>query len=250
MFLRDWWLRVRALAAPWRAERDLDDELSFHLEMETRRHAAAGMTPEQAGRRARARFGPVAAIADACRDARGITLIDTLARDVVMGIRMCRRAPTVTATVIATIAFALGVNAALFTIFNAYVFRAEPVLDRASLLSYKKATRLLTFREYEAFRQDNAVFVDVAARRLNVHPRVDGRLTNGQLVTGNFFQLLGVGAARGRVLTPADVTAPGHAPVVVLSHLGWQRLYDADPAVVGRTIRLNGFACTVVGIAP
>lgn len=115
MFLRDWWLRVRALVAPRRADRDLDDELSFHLAMETRRNAAAGMTPEEAGRRARLRFGPVAAIADACRDAPGITLIETVARDVVIGIGMCRRAPTVTATVIATIAFALGVNTALFT---------------------------------------------------------------------------------------------------------------------------------------
>jgi predicted permease len=249
-FLRKAWLRLRALVARRRVEQELEDELAFHLEMEARKHAADGMTSSQARERARRRFGSPAAIADACRDARGVAFLETLARDAVIAIRTFRRTPTVTVTVVATIALALGVNAALFTIFNAYVFRTEPIRDPGALYRVTKATRFFTFREYAALRQDNEVFVDVAARRLDVHPRMDGRLTNGQLVTGNFFELLGVGAAQGRVLTPADVTMPGEAPVIVLSHLGWQRLFASDPNVIGRTIRLNGFACAIIGIAP
>lgn len=249
-FLRGAWLRLRAIVARRRVEQELEDELAFHLEMEARLHAADGMTSSQARERARRRFGSPAAIADACRDARGIAWLETFASDILIAIRTFRRTPTVTATVVVTIALALGVNAALFTIFNAYVFRTEPIRDPGAVYSVSKGTRPFTFREYAALRQDNDVFSDVVARRLDVHPRMEGRLTNGQLVTGNFFEVLGVRAAQGRVLTPADVTTPGEAAVVVLSHLGWQRLFDSDPNVLGRTVRLNGFAGVIVGIAP
>jgi len=166
-FLRKAWLRLRALVARRRVEQELEDELAFHLEMEARKHAADGMTSSQARERARRRFGSPAAIADACRDARGVAFLETLARDAVIAIRTFRRTPTVTVTVVATIALALGVNAALFTIFNAYVFRTEPIRDPGALYRVTKATRFFTFREYAALRQDNEVFVDVAARRLD-----------------------------------------------------------------------------------
>ena len=225
----DWWLRVRALAAPRKVERELDDEIAFHLEMEARKQLAAGLSPAAA----RARFGP-ASIADECRDAREIAFIDSCLRDIRYAVRTFRRTPTMAATVVGTIALGLGLAAALFTIFNALVFRADAVRDPDSLFSFTWSTRAqqrhrFTLREYEAFRRENEVFADVAARNFDLTTRIEGHAAEGQLVTGNFFQVLGVSALLGRTLAPEDAAAPGREPVVVLSYPAWQRIFAGDP---------------------
>ena len=83
----------------------------------------------------------------------------------------------------------------------------------------------------------------------DITSRIDGRMMEGHIVTGNFFQVLGVDAARGRTLTPADDARPG-APVIVLSHNGWSRLFAGDPNVVGRSVVINGFRYEIVGVTP
>ena len=93
MNLRDALLRLRALRAPRRVERELDEELAFHIERETQKHLARGLGLGEAGTRARARFGSVPLAADQCRDARGTAFGDTLARDILYAFRTCRRAP-------------------------------------------------------------------------------------------------------------------------------------------------------------
>lgn len=163
---RDWWLRVRALAAPRKVERELDEELAVHLEMETRKQLAAGLSPADARVRARARFGP-ASIADECRDARGIAFIDSCLRDIRYALRTFSRSPTVTATVVGTMG--LGLYAAVFTIFNALVFRPEAVRDPDSLFSYSWSTRAwerhrFTLREYEALRRESVSARSLGAR--------------------------------------------------------------------------------------
>src|SRR2546425_13229470 len=104
MTAADLWLRLRVLVAPRRAERDLDDEIAFHLEMQARKHAAAGLTENQARVRSRAEFGSTALVADRCRDARGIAFVETLWQDVSYPLRSFRRAPAFPLTVIGTIA--------------------------------------------------------------------------------------------------------------------------------------------------
>jgi predicted lysophospholipase L1 biosynthesis ABC-type transport system permease subunit len=143
MSWRDWWLRVRALAAPRKVERELDEELGFHLEMETRKQLAAGLSPANARAQARVRFGP-ASIADECRDARGIAFIDSCLRDIRYALRTFRRTPTVTATVIGTIALGLGLCAAVFTIFNALVFALGATAGTVTRLVLWQSLRLVT----------------------------------------------------------------------------------------------------------
>ena len=254
MTLRDLWLRIRALAARRTVDRELDEELAFHLEMETRKLIASGQTPADARALARARFGPASA-ADACRDARGIAFIDSALRDLHYAIRTSLRTPAVTITIVATIALGLGLSTAVFTIFNALVFRPDAIRDPDSLYSFTWSTRgqprhRFTLREYDAFRRENAAFADVAARNFDLTTRIEGHAAEGQLVSGNYFQVLGVSAMSGRTLQPDDAVATGGEAVVVLSYRAWQRIFASDPSIVGRTVRVNGFPCDVVGVMP
>src|SRR5262245_44530079 len=127
MKLRDLTLRLRALVAPRTVERELDDELAFHIECETRKIIAKGVDADEARRRALARFGSVPLVADQCRDERGIAFFENLARDLSFALRMLRRAPLVALTVVSTIALGLGVVAVAFTFFNAFFFRVDAV---------------------------------------------------------------------------------------------------------------------------
>src|SRR5437588_2641475 len=122
-------LRLRALTFRRRVERDLEDELDFHIEMQTRKNVAAGMPGSEAARRARVQFGGPTQHKEECRDARRIGLVETVWQDVRYAMRGFRRSPTFVLTVVATIALGLGLNTALFTIFNATYFRPIGVRD-------------------------------------------------------------------------------------------------------------------------
>src|SRR5262245_59030269 len=104
MNLRDVLLRMRTLVAPHRVERELDEELAFHIERETRKHVANGLGAAEARMRALARFGPVPLAGDECRDARGTAFVDTLVRDISYAFRTFRRAPLAALTIVATVA--------------------------------------------------------------------------------------------------------------------------------------------------
>ncbi len=135
MNLRDLFLRVRALAAPRRVERELDEELAFHLERETQRHIADGLSPADARARARARFGSVALAADQCRDARGTALVDDLARDILYAFRTFRRAPLAALTIVATVALGLGLVTVVFTVYNIFFLRVDAVRSPGELFA-------------------------------------------------------------------------------------------------------------------
>src|SRR4051812_13972498 len=115
MNLRDWTLRVRALVRPRSVERDLQDELAFHIARETKKLMDEGMEPARARDTARARFGSPAVAADGCRDERGTAFVDNTIRDVLYALRTFRRAPLTAFTIVGTIAIGLGVVAVLFT---------------------------------------------------------------------------------------------------------------------------------------
>jgi putative ABC transport system permease protein len=164
--------------------------------------------------------------ADRCRDQRGISFVETLARDVTVA----------------------------FTFFNAFFFQVDAVRNPGELFAVERLDRPgsrhevpFSRSEYEAIRRETDVFTDVAAARPSFPTRIDGRAAVGMFVSGNFFDLLGVTAARGRTLTEADNNDGGRA-VIVLSHEGWEQLFDADPAVVGRQLVLDGRPYVVIGV--
>jgi predicted permease len=260
MILRDLVLRIRALVAPRRVERELDEELAFHIEREIHKHIAAGLSAADAGARARARFGPVPLAADECRDARGTGLVDDISRDIVYALRTFRRAPLAAITVVATVALGLGLVAAVFTVYTLFVLRVDAVrnpdelfavgMERASTTGAdgEAPFTLFTLQEYEALRRDTSVFTDPVAVG-GATARVEGRLTRATLVTGNFFQVLGAQAALGRPLLPDD-DQPSAGRVVVLSHEGWRKLFRSDPAAIGRRLTIDRTQHEVVGVMP
>jgi predicted permease len=241
-------------------DRELDDELAFHIECETQKLIAGGLGPADARRRAIARFGPVLLAADQCRDERGISFFETLGRDLSFALRMLRRAPLVALTIVSTIALGLGVVAVAFTFFNAFFFQVDAVRNPDELFAVERMERPgsdhevpFSRSEYEAIRRDTHAFSGVAAARPSFPTRVtsagSGRSAVGMFVSGNFFDVLGVSAARGRTLTERDEDDGGRA-VVVLSHRGWEMLFESDPAAVGRELVLNGRPYAVVGVMP
>ncbi len=258
MTLRDWPLRLRALIAPRRVERELDEELAFHLEHEAEKLIAGGMSPGEAGRTARARFGPVALAADQCRDQRGTSFIDTTLRDIRYALCTFRRAPTAAATVVGTIAIGLGMIAVAFAFYNTLFLHPDAVRDPAELFTVRrppqpnaKVWMPFTRHDLDALRRETSVLTDASGIALfPVSPRIDGRVTDAAFVTGNFFQVLGTGATRGRTLLPDDDAPGGGQAVIVLSRRGWTRLFAADPDVVGHRVRISGVPFEVVGVMP
>ena len=180
-----------------------------------------------------------------------------MARDVAYALREFRRAPLAALTIIATVGLGLGLVAVVFTFYNALFLRADEVQRPAELYEVRRppepgARTWVPFKrpDYEALRRDTTAFTDAFAMLRNVGTRIDGRGVNCTLVTGNFFEVLGATAARGRALTREDDARSGGRPVIVLSHRGWTKLFEADPAVIGRTLAVNGFPLEVVGVMP
>ncbi|HEY7497727.1 MAG TPA: ABC transporter permease [Vicinamibacterales bacterium] len=255
MNLRDLKLRARALFAPRRAERDLDEELTFHIERDAQKHIANGVGPDEAWRRARARFGSVTVAADNCRDERGVAVVDNLARDVVYAFRTFRRAPLAALTIVTTVALGLGLVTVVFTFLNIFMFRVDNVPNLRELFGVERPRTAdgdpvpFTRPQYEALVRETSVFSGAFAM-MEVDTRVDGRNLSAMLVTGNFFHVLGVNASVGRTLTVSDDERSGGNPVVVLSHRGWSQRFGRDPNILSRTVLLNGAPFQIVGVMP
>jgi predicted permease len=181
-------------------------------------------------------------------------LLDTIWRDIRFAFRSFRRAPATALTVVATLAVSLGLNATAFSVFNAYVLRPAAVRDADSLHLFTWLDRLerahrFTWQEYEQLRRETTgVFSDVAAAE-RLGTRINYQPVRGLLVTGNYFSMLGVPAALGRVLTPGDAAVPGRERAVVLSHSGWERLFAGDPTIVGRQMKIQNLSVEVIGVA-
>src|SRR5262249_54694327 len=186
------------------------------------------------------------------------TVLETLLADVRYAARWLRRSPGFTAVAIASFAIGIGFNTALFTLVDAVLFRPLPVERPDRLVDvYRRASdgdtySTSSYPDYLDFKAENQVFTDVLGwspsfAALNAGDRP--RLALGEVVTGNYFPLLGIKPALGRLLEPDD-DRPGAARATVLSPRVWPRDFAASPAVLGQTIRLHGQAYTVVGVAP
>jgi len=254
MSLRDLTLRIRALISPRRVERDLHDELSFHIEREARKLIDQGTPPAQARAAAQARFGSTAVVADQCRDARGTAFVDNTIRDIRFSLRSFRRAPLTAFTIVATVAIGLGVVAVLFTILNAFLFRVDTVPDISAMYAVERSQAangdkpLFTRTAVDALLTETSVFSGAYAAVPDIALRVDGRMMTATLVTGNFFQVVRVNPVMGRALDPVDES--GIRQVLVLSDKGWSRHFNRDPNVLGRTVLVGGAPFEIIGVMP
>jgi predicted permease len=179
--------------------------------------------------------------------------VPNFAQDLRYGIRMLSRAPGFTAISVAVLALGIGVNATVFSLANAAFLRPLPVADPGGIVRvYANRYSNMAYRKYVALRDRNSSLSGVAAFQGQAFGmRIDADVEHafGEIVSGNYFTLLGVAPAMGRLLTPSD-DRPGAPPAVVLSHGFWVRRFGASEAAVGRTVMLNGQPFTIVGVAP
>jgi predicted permease len=188
-------------------------------------------------------------------------LMDALGRDVRHALRGLRKNPAFTLVVVVTLGLGIGANAAIFSLMDQVLFRALPVHDPGRLVLLDgpgpfrgRTVNNLTFSHpmYVDFRDRTETFSGVLARfqmSMTVAWKGQAERGDGDLVSGNYFDVLGVKPALGRLFTPSDDTTPGAHPVAVISHGYWQRRFGGDPSIVNQPISVNGHPFTIVGVA-
>jgi predicted permease len=278
--LRSWVVRLLSLFRRRQLEERLEEELGFHLEMEAREHEARGMSAEAARRAARAALAPsgpgwsVESLKEEMRARRGVPALETLGQDLRYALRMMRKSPGFTAVALLSLAFGIGTNTAIFSVVDALLLAPLPVPRAGELIVLQRHEDGIdkSYFSYSAYRQladSAAVCTGVAAVTYDfrgvVRPQRPPSAPAGagggagpdtletaatELVSGNLFSVLGVGAAAGRTFTAAEDDAPGTHPVAVLGYGYWERRFGRDPGVVGQALEVNGATVTVVGVAP
>ena len=190
----------------------------------------------------------------------------TLLHDLRYAFRQLLKSPGFTLTVVLTLALGIGGNTAIFSLFNAFVLRPIPAKDPARIVNVYRTVEsetrygVFSYPEYINYRDHNTAFSGLAAftgGRVTLTSSSTRNLGNGaaetlqaQLVSGNYFSMLGVPAERGRTFAAEEDRTPNAEPVAVLSYRFWKRRFDGDPNVVGSRLTLNSVSYTVIGIAP
>jgi predicted permease len=238
-------------------ERDLAEEMRLHVEMKREANLASGMSPEEARRAAERDFGRSSRLLEQSRETWSFALLDSLLSDVRLGLRALRTRPGFTAVALISLALGIGANTAVFTLVNQAFFRPLPVAAPEELVTLDNDAShrmfpAFSYPNYEDFRDRNEAFSGLIAYRfapLSVsHDGVAERMW-GYLVSGNYFEVLGIEPALGRLLSPEDDVLPGGHPVAVLSHRSWLSRFGGEPGVLGEDVLVNGRSYTVVGVA-
>ena len=257
--ISDLLFRLRALLRRKAVEAEMDEELRSHFEKQVEKHVASGLAREEAVRRARQEFGGFEQLKEECRDARGVSLAETVVQDLRYAVRMLRNNPGFTAVAILTLALGIGANTAIFSVIDSVLLRPLPYSDPAGLVmvwennsQHPNPHNTVSPPDFLDWQSRNSVFAEMAAI-FDEHANLTG---NGlpqevvvQDVSANFFSVLGVTPMMGAGFTAENGKA-GHDNVVVLSYGFWKERFAGDAAIVGKTILLDGKAQTIVGVAP
>ena len=233
-------LRLRSLFHRNRVEEEMNEELRFHLSHE--------------------RLSGITQIQEECRDARGVRWLEIFAQDLRHGLRLMRKSPGFAAAAVLTIAIGIGAATAIFSVVHGVLLQPLPYRDPARLVSiWTQALQLdlaranVNIGDWHDWRTQSTTFEDIAIGRYvasyNLTSGGEPERIQGARVTANLFSVLGVNAQIGRVFS-AENQMRSNAYVVVLSDALWRRRFGADPAILGRNIRLNGQPYTVLGVMP
>lgn len=247
---------LRAVAQRRRANRELDDELRFHVEMETEANVRRGMPPAEARRAALRDFGGVAQAREAVREVR-VLPIESIWHDVVHAGRAFRWRPLFAATAVGMLGIGIGVTTAMFTIADALILRPVPFPSPDQLSTVYMGTsrggRISVAPDVlRAWRSSPAFLGAESADPSTVVLEADGTVVTRGLarVTPGLFDLLGnVRPIRGRLFDPAE-GSPGSDDRALISEDLWRTLFHSDPDIIGRQVRVDGAALTVVGVLP
>ncbi|MGA8578520.1 MAG: ABC transporter permease, partial [Bryobacteraceae bacterium] len=243
-----------------RGDERLREEMESHIAAQTEKNIRAGMTPGEARRHARLKFGAVEAVREDYHAEEGLPFVENLLLDVRYALRVLRKSPAFTVVALLTLMLGIGANIVVFGVLNAVLLHPLDVSDPQSLYQIRHkqwmSGRLLTtsYPAFEDFRRRNTAFSGMAGIYGYSHVRLlwrnAVRSIHGDAVTGNYFDLLGVQPEAGRFFHAGDEHGPDSAPYVVLSDALWRSAFNADLGVVGTTVELDKHPFTVVGVAP
>ena len=270
--LREWLsearYRLRAVFRRGRLERDLDDELRFHLEREVEQRVRAGVEPGEAMRQARIALGGVERTKDESRDERGVSWLDVAARDLRYAWRSLRASPGFTTAVVLTLALGIGGTTAVFSAVDAVLLKPLPYASPGQLVRiyaawvrYPSAASFVTPVHFLAYRGPSSTLQGIAA--INTYDETGADIGAGDdvrrirtlQVSADYFDVLRAPPALGRAFDREEENGPNidegvGAPVVVLSHRLWLERFHGDPHVLGRSLTMSGEPFTVVGVMP
>lgn len=250
-------LRIRALLFRRQVDNELEEELQFHLEMQSRKNSSREPDKSEAKRLARLQFGNLTQVKERCRERRGISSIEILAKDLRYAFRTLRKSPGFSSVVILTMALGIGANTAIYSIVNSVLLRplSFPEPDRLVAIYTSAASGQndnISYANFLEWPRDSQSFAYLAAyQRIGVVRADSGRTEHleCELITAEFFDVLGVKPRLGRTFR-ANEDHHGAAPVVLLSEGLWRRDYGAQSTIVGQSINLDGLAYSVVGVMP
>ena len=260
MTLRSILMRISAPLRRRSLDAALDEEVSGHLDLLARDYERRGLAPEQARLAARRDFGGVEQMKETYRDRSGLRWLDDARRDVHHAFRTLRRSPVFAGAAVLTLAIGLIAVTGIYAILNAFVLRSMPVSHPEQLVSigtgpdtHVQIPHGMSFVDLQDYRQDRSAFDDllgysVAIGGLNSDNSTERITMYG--VTDNYFSMLGVQPAIGRLIQPNEGRARGDAPVIVLTHEYWLSRFGGDPSVVGRRVRVTGRPFTIIGVTP
>ena len=256
--LRVLWRRFRALGRAADLERDLDDELDFHLQMETAENVRRGMAPAEARRAALRRFGGVVQVKETYREVRGVSMFQTLWQDVRYGFRLLGRNPGFSLLAILCLTLGIGAVTSVCSWIEGILLHPFPLVARqdrmVALTGVDREGRTdVSWPDLQDLRR-NSTLVDafiaehIGGTTLSIGDRAERAA--GSVVSSNYFDALGIRPMLGRTFEPVEDTGRDAHAVTVISYEAWKDRYKGDPAIVGRTQRLNGVPYTIIGVMP
>jgi putative ABC transport system permease protein len=254
------WLKLRSLGQRRAVKQEIDEELRFHIEQRTAENIAAGVSPEEAAREARKRFGNVQSVREECREMRGASFGETVLQDVRFGLRMLCKNPGFTAVAALTLALGIGATTAIFSAVYGVLISPYPYARPGEIWApgVQSAQGRQIMRPY---RQDEFQAISALPEIWEAMGTTPGSI----LLTGEFapeaitaprlslnaFQFIEVAPILGRTFGPADISAGGQPePVTVISYRLWQHLFAGDPGAIGRMLRLDDQLYTIIGVMP
>ncbi len=256
--LRAWGLRAAGLFGRQRRDREFAEELESHLQLHIEDNLRAGLMPQEARRQALIKLGGIEQTKERYRQQRGLPMIEMFIQDLRYSLRRLTKSPGFTCIALLSLALGIGANTAIFSLVNTLFLRPLPVDKPEQLVSIQnvsggRASAGVSYPNYKDFRDRNDALTGLIGYRfapLSISYEGVNERVWGYLVTGNYFEVLGVKAAFGRTITDDDDRLPGAHPVTVISYTCWQQRFGADPAAIGRSLIVNGRSYTIIGVLP
>jgi hypothetical protein len=239
-------LRLKMLTRRRQLETDLDDEMAFHRAMREANAAKTGVR----------RFGNVTSLKEQCREQWTFPAAESILWDVRYSMRRIGKAPAFSITAILIMALAIGANTAIFSLLNAVMLKSLPVDAPERLVLVPSGSRrdVFSYPIWEQLREHPQIFAGTLAEgraQFNLASGGQTRLVDGLFVSGSYFEMLGVKAVLGHILTPGDDQRGDNADaqLALISYRFWQSYYGGSADVIGKVIKLDGHAFTIVGVA-